>query len=83
MVAHMVETKVPVIAPNFFPSFISDIIISDTMSMPCTLALGDAHIIKHKSISRDGFLFLKDETSHACVHSDTIMQGFWVNFDLV
>ena len=40
------KTKVHVIVSNFFPGFIGDSIVST----PCTLVLGDAHIIEHKSI---------------------------------
>ena len=50
MVAHTMENKVPVIVSNFLLGFIGDSIVS----MPCTLAFGDAHIIEHKSISWDG-----------------------------
>ena len=65
-IVKMWKTKIPVMVLNFFQLF-SD----STVSMPCTLELGDAHIIKHKSISWDDSspflemnLFLKNETSH-------------------
>jgi len=56
------KTKVPVILSKFFPSFIGNSIVST----PCTLAVGDADNIGHKSIlfsETARSIFLEDETS--------------------